>query len=1011
MDRFELTRVIRYGLLDLSARNGHHAFEEMCRYLVAERIVANVYPATGPVAGGGDAGRDFQTFETHIRSVLGPDGGFAALASGKPVAFACTLQASGLPAKIRRDLKKIAAGPSVGSVYAMVSADLSAAKAAELKAEATDEYGIKLEILDGQALADLLAHQDTFWIASRWLALPAEMAPELPSEDSRPAWYVRALEKWRTTDAAPDTTAELMEVRAALRRATFRSDARSDLGFWLDRMAAASSNSGYDGFRQRARYEVSVAQLRGGGDLRPADSHVSAYFDDLEHRSATWAELLDASVLLQYAGTAFVYGRTSLTQEWVCATRATLEQSVLERSRDKAQTVSQRAGFLDVLGHLRVHVDLRDVEIPAEPLDPIDPLEFEADGGASAYLVPADVKLIDADGAIHAWSKMAALAKRAPLVPIESVATIVGMLAPALAGRDGYRALVDELDGLVAGVAGASAAAERSRDRALAFLNQERPLLALDDLHQAKARWWHGDTVRGALLALMLLSRVYQQLGLFMASRQHALVAAALASANGDDEDGDIIAAGLMAAAHSDYASGSWCTAAEMYVLAMAAHVTHVDDPWDVEQHDDLTAAYLHGGYMRKSADVIDPRLGRVVRELQVEAGLDDVLSELEGTIEAQTVSGWKARVEDSLGTTPWNDIGPDRCIRWNALGIRWEVSAVNRYESSRAAERFAAAAQILCAEMGAEGEDLILLPTTVRVQVQVVAVDPGARPRTRRNPGNDGSDWVVHLMPADGADPNEVGLELTKAVAAVLYEASLLPGGQYRAAVERCFERGLPHKLGAGRPYDDVAAVVDRQLFDRTSRESVPVPAHWDVPAVPDAPPELAKRRGPGPGYDRAEALRFVRNRYRQCRRILKSTLSRLDDDPSFRDTYSGLLASGWLDWHVLLALANARMNFRLELAPKSVADMQKEFGSRPALPDESADEPALPAVWLSAERLGTMRNMAFLTAATSTWNLELHQDTPDIDALVEVLLDRYGFADDDVPHDPVVVEIEGAP
>ena len=138
-----LSRMIRFGLLDLSARNGHHGFEELCRALAVSRIASNVYPATGPVSAGGDQGRDFQTFASHIAKELGAHGGFAALVSDGPIAFLCTLQAERIPAKVRSDLTKIAAGePPVETVYAMLAADLPSAVSTKLKREAREQHGI-----------------------------------------------------------------------------------------------------------------------------------------------------------------------------------------------------------------------------------------------------------------------------------------------------------------------------------------------------------------------------------------------------------------------------------------------------------------------------------------------------------------------------------------------------------------------------------------------------------------------------------------------------------------------------------------------------------------------------------------------------------------------------------------------------------------------------------------------------------------------------------------------------
>ena len=160
----------------------------------------------------------------------------------------------------------------------------------------------------------------------------------------------------------------------------------------------------------------------------------------------------------------------------------------------------------------------------------------------------------------------------------------------------------------------------------MALLRSGQPLAALDDLHTAKAQWWTGDRIRGALLTLLLLARTYERLGLHVAARQHALVAVGAAHAVGGDEHGDLIAAGLMTAAHLDYRTGAWAAAAETYHVAMLAHVQHLDDPWDAEQHDDLVAAQLHGLWLRASSRHVSTRLRDRIIELQRRSRLAEVV-------------------------------------------------------------------------------------------------------------------------------------------------------------------------------------------------------------------------------------------------------------------------------------------------------------------------------------------------------------------------------------------------
>ena len=90
--------MIRFALDELSRENGHHAFEDLCRELARARVASNVLPATGPVSGGGDQGRDFETFRTYLAGSLRFSRGFMGLASADTLVFACTLQ--------RKDLRQ-----------------------------------------------------------------------------------------------------------------------------------------------------------------------------------------------------------------------------------------------------------------------------------------------------------------------------------------------------------------------------------------------------------------------------------------------------------------------------------------------------------------------------------------------------------------------------------------------------------------------------------------------------------------------------------------------------------------------------------------------------------------------------------------------------------------------------------------------------------------------------------------------------------------------------------------
>ena len=172
---------IRFALEQLSAHNGHHEFEHLCRHLARQRICSNILPATGPVSSGGDQARDFETFRSYLSRSSIAESSFMGLVAEKPLAFCCSLQKSVKP-KIKADVKTIASsGAPVEAVYYFCAEDLAVAQRHEIQEWALDECAIRLEILDGQAISEQLSDHDIFWIAEQYLKIPVELYPDRPS--------------------------------------------------------------------------------------------------------------------------------------------------------------------------------------------------------------------------------------------------------------------------------------------------------------------------------------------------------------------------------------------------------------------------------------------------------------------------------------------------------------------------------------------------------------------------------------------------------------------------------------------------------------------------------------------------------------------------------------------------------------------------------------------------------------------------------------------------------------
>lgn len=187
----ELAKLIKFCLTDLTGENGHHTFEHVCRHVAKLRIASNVLPATGPVSAGGDQGRDFETFRTYLLEELPFSTGFLARASSDTIAFACTIQRSGLRSKFEQDITAICTqGTHVDHVVLFASADVPTRLRHDLQDWALNEHRVSLDIYDGTALSELVADNSLYWIAEEFLHLPAELAPEITASLTKPARLV-----------------------------------------------------------------------------------------------------------------------------------------------------------------------------------------------------------------------------------------------------------------------------------------------------------------------------------------------------------------------------------------------------------------------------------------------------------------------------------------------------------------------------------------------------------------------------------------------------------------------------------------------------------------------------------------------------------------------------------------------------------------------------------------------------------------------------------------------------
>jgi len=1008
-DQVELQ--IRFGLTDLTSRNAAHPFEELCRHFAQARLVSNVLPATGPVSSGGDQGRDFETFRTFLRQELGPHGAFLGLVADGPVAFACTLQQDNVATKVRSDIKKIlSSGTEVTFVYTFCTGPMPVATRHQLQGEIKDEHGVEAEIFDQHALAAQLACPDLFWLAAKYLSLPASLAPRRdgPLETSQPAWYADDLERWRERGGPRPLLPDVLDIRDGLRHATFDRQTRADLPFWLGLMRAALvEGAGFD-IRQRARYEVAVATIRGTRELRNADPEVRAYMTDALEGEDDPAHLEDAVVLLSYTSTAALYGRTSVTPEELTDWLAGLCARVREGLEDDPPP-TRRARLLQVRGQLGLLHDPSTVTEPEQPMELPDAADLIDEQGAVraprlSGLVTARRNLVDVDDAMDAWAELASRLSETPLFPVDALSDLLGVLAPVLVDHPRWPEIVEAVDDAVARTQGGAAAAGRARDRALGLLEAERLREALHELHRAKEGWWSGDALRGALLIMLGISECHARLNLPLAAKQYALAVAGAAH-SGTEDLLDLVPRGLLVAADVDYAGGAWCSALELLDLGLIAQDLLVDESLNEAARTRTDRAIVHLGMLLRGAKALSSTLAPRVQEVARRHGALEPLQRVIDDSEDWDAETHVRLADEQLQGRPFSDLGAERVLRFTALGVEWRVRSPNDYRHVLAAERLAAAAQIMSVDLA--DDDLCLLPTTVDVHVELLEGSLTEEGRAEQQPSNNGREWIIRLTPFEpgqALDPEANFHELLAVLSMIFLDLSLLSKARYFEGLERAMERGLWHKIGSGRPYDELAAVVSGERFEAVRRRE------FEPPADPLGAPlrqhtELAWQDGPGPTYSKATAREMLRNRYEQVPSIMRRTLPRLQRHPAFRSTVVQLRAAGWLDWHLLTGAYNILLQFRLAHAGLNTREALEAHGAAKATRElaftpEGDEEPEAPLDAFSTKdmRWGLKQS---IPSTVANWDLHPRSPYADYPAFERLLAERYGYWRDDVDHE----------
>jgi hypothetical protein len=592
---------------------------------------------------------------------------------------------------------------------------------------------------------------------------------------------------------------------------------------------------------------------------------------------------------------------------------------------------------------------------------------------------------------IGLWEDVVSEVKTTPLFPVIHIADIFEILTPFIGMHPRFRPLADQVDELVSTRAGADAAADRARRRAIADLDSGHRVLAIDELHRAKIGWFTGDTMEGSILAMLTISDCYYSPRMPVAARYYAAGALFITLRSESDEVKRHIGRAAFAIADTFEAAGEGVTFLHSIRPALMAHEMSAIDPGDWEKHPQVKRTIAHAAILRAIARRLAPDLLPLVDTAIAEWPLPP--DERDGFIELSQGPPWstasitdiEGQIAHEFGQHPFSDIGDRRSVEWSALGVRWTVRSVAHQDTWFAALEIAAALQIVQIEFA--DLDLVLIPSAATIDVDLRDLET---PMLSQLPDNGRLAWKI-VMPKVG--PREPSFVHPASVAiAILGQTTALPFDAFQQLATERIERGLPLRAFSVRPIRELMAFAEPENLDRKGMQGMQRPAfaHSLEPIEAD---DLKWRSGPGPGYTRARAEGYLRNRYRVTMRALRLTLPRLLADERSWTLINELKQKGLLDWQVLTIIANIVEDWQLkqqlppELPPRELAERVRER----LLREERDTDPIFDLNQFTAD-LVRVHESILTIVALRTWDLQCHRQTPDFIATKRLLDETSG-------------------
>lgn len=710
---------------------------------------------------------------------------------------------------------------------------------------------------------------------------------------------------------------------------------------------------------------------------------LSYYFDSIEHRNS-FSDLENDIIMLEIVATQTILDPDFLSMKNLNKWRKVIHSLIDDKIQNHRNT-DELALAYQLMGHFYFHADPR---------------------------VPLKDKTLKA---LEYYGKIPQLLSQAQVYSISNLDGQTAKILDLLIKTDANIEAVIALKAFLGTTEEHAAKTGRSRELAKGLVLRSasyisRPsvrnyLAALTSLHKAKDYCNNDDSRIEFIIILLNLSKVYSGLGMNLASKYFALSAVYTAEHLGDHAIFKSISDACAEVCKADFQQGAWITAIDDFHMYMISRMEFQSDTPDLDTDKVFRETILDFSFVLTAGERVHPEMKPFLEHQKQKTGwiykhfIEEIDKGFVGVIKEE--QKLKKNPAKKLSAVPFSDLGQDRKITFDSLGISLTICFANTYTNNAISEEFAALLQILLCEIGLTDTDLHLIEMPVMINI------------TRAN------SYVMDL--SQHPNHQETIFDLKKTVPAViavhyryintairtiLSYISLLPDREFYDTFDSLYEKqAIASKVFVKNAYQRVYFnFLNEEKFNMSRRSD------FNGVAIADFSPAVSglyiKFDGISPKYNQSQVLEYISNRYKNTIKKFSVSLEIWKNDPQFIDLLKSLKELGWLDWQIMLALMNFvianKVSMIIERNPHGSMKENKvrteQLSKEMIGKNEDQNYIPIPTSWLISDRFDFFINEVPVHVLES-YGLQNGLKHPNFKMLRHYLSKRFAFSTDDLP------------